>query len=357
MRPHPLWLGVVSALVVAPVVSVAFGVPSGKATRAQTRSVCGVAGGVATWSPDGKRIAFVGGAGSRHAICAADADGTHARPLRYTVCRRRCRLPLVSFSGQLDWLRPRLLLYLADFQIFKLQIGQRPQLLGKVQGGIDTFAVDARGDRVALGSSVCSNCRGPVTVLSVPTGRIVGQIGGPTADNYYPSLSPDGKRLVFTETEPQIGVWTASANGSGVQPLKQCGGTPIWSPRGDKILCSGLPAQPPQRCCSLSLVSPQGSPATTLVPRGVTPNVLGWSPNGQRVVFLTGHCSCRLAVVNVRTKKTRWPGGDGRPVSADWSPDSRQLLVTDTSTGYPNCALLWRVPANGTTPQRIRNCS
>jgi len=203
-------LEVVSALVVAAVVSFAFGVPSGKATTAQTRSVCGVAGGVATWSPDGKRIAFIGGAGSRHAICVGYADGEHARPLRYTVCRRRCRLPLISFSGQLDWVRPRLLLYLDNFQIFKLQIGQRPQLLGKVQGRIDTFAVDARGDRVALGSSV---------------------------------------------------------------------------------------------------------------------------------------------------RKTRWLGGDGRPVSADWSPDSRQLLVTDPSTGYPNCALLWRVPANGTKPQRIRNCS
>ena len=78
--------------------------------------------------------------------------------------------------------------------------------------------------------------------------------------------------------------------------------------------------------------------------------------NGQRIV-LTWRCSCRLAVVNVRTRKARWLGGDGRPVSADWSPDSRQLLVTDPSTAYLNCALLWRVGANGTKPQRIRNCS
>jgi len=35
--------------------------------------------------------------------------------------------------------------------------------------------------------------------------------------------------------------------------------------------------------------------------------------NGQRIV-LTWRCSCRLAVVNVRTRKARWLGGDGRPV-------------------------------------------
>lgn len=352
------WLGVDLAVMVAVAAGSAFGGANGTATATTlTKSVCARAGGLASWSPAGKRIAFVGSAGSRHAICVAYANGTHARPLPYTVCQRRCRLPLIGWSGRLDWVRPTLLLYLADFQIFKLQLGQRPRHLGKVQGGIDTFALDAKGDRVALGSSICSNCRGPVTVLSVPAGRIVGQIGGPPADNFSPSLSPDGKRLVFTETAPQFGVWTASADGSDLQPLKQCGGTPIWSPRGDRILCSGLPAQPPRYCCSLSLVAPHGGSSRTLVPRGVSTHVLGWSPNGQRVVFLTGHCSCRLAVVNVGTKETRWLGGDNHPVSADWSPNSRQLLVTDSAPGFPKCVAIWRVPANGAKPQRIRDCT
>lgn len=356
MSGNARWLGIGSVLVVTLLSGYAFTGATGKATTMRAKAVCATAGGPASWSPDGKRIAFIGSAGARHAICVAHANGTHARPLRYTGCRRRCHLPLIGSFGQLDWVRPKLLLYLADFQIFKLQVGRRPRLLGTAQGGIDTFAVDVKGDRVALGSSVCSNCRGPVTVLSVPAGRIVGQIGGPAADNFYPSLSPDGERLVFTETQPQFGVWMASADGGGLQPLKQCGGTPLWSPRDDRILCSGLPAQPPRRCCSLSLVSPQGGSSSTLVPRGVTTQVVGWSPNGQRVVFLAGHCGCRLAVVNVHTRKTRWLGGGGSPMSADWSPDSRQLLVSDRSPGFPTCALLWRVPADGTEPQRIRDC-
>jgi len=355
MRLGGRWQSLVCVLAIALVAGYACSRATGEATAAQTRSICAKAAGVAAWSPDGKRIAYVG---RLHAICVASADGTHARPLPYTVCTGRCRRDLPDPPLQLDWVRPKLLLYLDDFQLFKLQVGKRPQLLGTVQGGIDTFAVDARGDRVALGSSVCSLCRGPVTVLSVPAGSIVGQIGGPTADNYFPSLSPDGKRLVFIETEPQIEVWTASADGSNLQPLNECGGTPIWSPRGDKILCSGLPAKPPRRCCSLSLASPQGGLSSTLVPSGVAPNRdLAWSPNGQRVAFLTGHCGCRLAVVNVRTRQSRWLGGNGDPVSADWSPDSRQLLVAEPSPVSSNCALLWRVPADGTKPRRILNCS
>lgn len=359
MRLRSLWLGVCSALTLAVLAGFAFSGASGKATTAETKSVCGMAGGVATWSLDGKRIAYVG---RLHAICIASADGTHARPLPYTICKAGCRRDLPDPPIQLKWVRPKLLLYLDDFQIFKLHVGQRPQLLGTVQGAIDTFAVDARGDHVALGSSVCSNCRGPVTVLDVSSGRIVGQIGGPSADNYFPSLSPDGRRLVFTETEPEIRVWTASVDGSDLQPLKQCGGTPIWSPRGDRILCSGLPAGPPRRCCALSLVSPLGGPVTRLVPRGATTQVLGWSPNGGQIVFLTGHCSCRLAVVNVRTRKTHWLPSVHPTFAAfaanvaDWSPDSRQLLVTAPSQAFPNCSLLWRVPAAGGNARLLRNC-
>lgn len=350
-------LGGVVALVVVAVSVFAFGVASGTATTTSAKAVCTKAAGVATWSPDGNRIAYVG---QLHAICIASADGRHARALPYTVCEGRCRAKLPDPPIQLAWVRPKLLLYLDDFQIFKVQVGQRPQLLGTVQGKIDMFAVDARADRAALGSSACPNCRGPVTVLSVPAGRIVSQIGGPTADNDFPSLSPDGKRLVFVGT---TGASTAWADGSNLQPLKQCGGTPLWSPRGGKIACSGLPAQSPRRCCSLLLVPPQGGAATTLVPRGATPDVLGWSANGRRIVFLTGHCSCRLAVVDVRTAKTRsLPSGSCAttracaPVSAAWSPDSRQLLVTDPSQSQPDCVLLWRVPASGATPTQLHSC-
>jgi hypothetical protein len=370
--PLRSWLGVLCVLMVAAWGGSAFGVASGKATAARAGSACAVAGGLATWSPSGERIAFVGGGsasasslspGSGHALCIAYPDGTHAQPLPGAGCRRRC-----SFSpSSLNWVRSGLLLYLNNFQIFKLQIGHSPQLLGKVQGAIDSIALDAGGDRVALGSSVCSNCRGPVTVLSIPAGEIVGQIGGPTADNDLPSLSPDGKLLAFTAFNASTGavVWTASADGSDLQPLAQCGGSPEWSPRGDKILCSGLPTHPAGPCCSLSYLSPQGGPSTTLVPRRVQGNFpASWSPNGKQILYLVnpGHC-CRLALVDVQTRTTRWlprvssPGNLGAfPQSAAWSPNSRQLLVTYVTPAYPNCVLLYRIAANGGKPHQIRNC-
>lgn len=82
----------------------------------RTASPCAPVTGVAAWSPNGKRIAYVGarrpipylgsGVSPLRAVCVADADGRHAQPLRYTVCRTPCRLDLIDSPSQLDWVRP-----------------------------------------------------------------------------------------------------------------------------------------------------------------------------------------------------------------------------------------------------------
>src|SRR6476659_5951126 len=88
MRLGGRWQSLVCVLAIALVAGYACSRATGEATAAQTRSICAKAAGVAAWSPDGKRIAYVG---RLHAICVASADGTHARPLPYTVCTGRCR--------------------------------------------------------------------------------------------------------------------------------------------------------------------------------------------------------------------------------------------------------------------------
>jgi len=331
---------------------------SDNATK-RTASPCGDVTSIAAWSPNGERIAYVGarrpmpylgsGVSPLQAICVADAHGRHAKPLRYTVCRGPCHHGLFESPSQLAWVRPELLLYLDSFRIFKVPLGQRPEPLGK-HDGVDTFSVDAGGDRVALGSSVCGLCHGPVTVESVPQGRVLGTIGGPSIDNDLPSLSPDGRRLAFTEALPTNSVWTASATGGDLQPLSHCGGLPLWSPTGGKIACLGAGS----RLSALLLVSPQGGASTTLVSHRVA-NVFGWSPNGKRIAFAYGRCGCRLEVVDVTTGKMRQLMGGA--VDVAWSPNSRQLLVTEPSEAFPGCTPLWRVPAVGAEPRLLRNCS
>jgi hypothetical protein len=69
-----------------------------------------------------------------------------------------------------------------------------------------------------------------------------------------------------------------------------------------------------------------------------------------RIAFLYGRCHCRLDVVDLATDKLRQLMGTHGPTYVAWSPDSRQLLVTE------GC-LLWRMPANGGKPHRLRSCS
>lgn len=332
----------------AATVSVGCGIGGAAATTA-TRTAAPCAGQVraATWSPSGRRIAYVvvGNSGSR-AICVATPNGGHAQPLRFASCRGPCRLDLIDSPSELAWARPKLLLYLDLYRIFDVPLEARPEPLGPTKGTFDTFSLDAKADRIALGTTVCEGCRGPITVLDVPSGRVAGAIGGPKTDAFWPSLSPDGKRVVFVEAIPAYRVWIASSDGSNQRRLAECGGQPLWSPAGNEIACLGEGSD----SSALMLVSPRGGRARTLVPNAV-PNgqLLGWSPDGKQIAFLRGRRSWSLDVVDVKTGRMRrlLAVGDST-ASAAWSPDSRQLLVT------LRCGL-WRIPVDGPKPRRLRD--
>lgn len=286
-------------------------------------------GSVATWSPSGKRIAFVGYGLRSAAICVANADGSNAQPVRGASCPRRGYCALINYPTQLIWARPKLLLY-ADWArgIFVVPPAGTPKRIGKLSDVYDAISVDASGDRIAHGSSsCCDTSRGPVTVLSVPSGRVVGKIGGTTTANFSPSLSPDGKQVVFEGGNP-AGVWTASVTGSNLVSLHQCNSDPVWSPTGKWIACLGRPEAWPNGP-PLLVVSPNDDASVTVTRQSLgARTIFGWSPNGSRIAFSAQNSSAtKLDVVNLATDKVRTlrsPAGS----SAVWSPDSQQLLVT-----------------------------
>jgi hypothetical protein len=305
---------------------------------------------VATWSPNGKRIAFVGDAYGVSAICVADTNGSHARPLRHATCLRSGYCRLINTPTELYWRRQDRLVY-GDLAKGIFAVPLRTGKLKRVGASTDTFgafAVDAAGDRVAYGSPSGPTSTGPVTVLSVPSGRVVGKIGGTKADNTNPSLSADGKQVAFEGVGPEV----ASARGGQLRPLKQCYSDPLWSPTGKWIACLGPPKAWPSGS-ALLLVSPHSGASLRLVPQGPNGPIFGWSPNGMNIAFshaLLPSGQRVLDVVNLATGKVRQllgpPGGASGSYVA-WSPDSRQLLVTRDCT-------LWRVPANGTKkPRRL----
>ena len=291
------------------------------------------------------------------AICVSDANGKHLHPLPNTVCNQRCPDAFSDPPGRLDWVRPTLLLYGNDLGIFTVSVGKKPVLLGKT--GPVPFSVDTSGDRVASGTNDCSVCSGPVKVLGVPSGGVVGLVGGTKLNNSEPSLSPGGTQVVFTrspatDSGPGPAIWTAAADGSHLQRLKRRGDNPLWSPAGNRI---AYLAPTGAARHALSLVAPQGGASTILLRNGPG-TVFGFSPNGHWIAFPDS--DGRLAVVDVATKKVRRLLKLRLPYdssSVAWSPDSRQLLVVWRPPAHSSCPSgLWRVPIDGSKPRLVHGC-
>lgn len=350
-------------------VAVGCGAAGGAAAK-QALSPCGTATAPA-WSPDGTQIAWYGfrwprpphhhAAGSFNtlrAICVSDADGKHLRRLGNTVCSERCSTNAFRDPpDRLDWVKPTLLLTGNDLGIFTVSVGQKPELLGKT--GPVPFSVDASGDRVAAGASPssCTHCSGPVTIRSVPSGSVVGVVGGTKLANTDASLSPDGTQVVFARRANDSGrpsIWTAAADGSQLKRVEQSGVAPLWSPAGNRIAYLAPTASGRY---VWQLVAPQGGASTTLLRTGPG-TVFGWSPNGRLIAFPDS--KGRLAIIDVATRKVRSLLKLQLPYSASsvaWSPNSRELLVVWRPPAQSSCPSgLWRVPIGGAKPRLVHGC-
>jgi hypothetical protein len=351
-------------------IAVAFGCGSAAAKQAAV-SPCGTTT-APTWSPDGTQVAWfgyrwprprhghaVGSYNILRAFCASNADGKHLHQLPHTVCSERCSNDLGDPPGQLNWVGPSLLVYGSDDGVHTVSVGQKPKLLART--GPAGYALDARGDRVATSdfASGCTSCRGPVRVFGVPSGAVVGVVGGTKLENSEPSLSPDGTQVVFTRRPAtdagRPGIWTASAHGSHLQLLEKHGSAPLWSPAGNRI---AYLAPAGSARYAWRLVAPQGG-ASTLLLRNGPGTVFGWSPNGRWIAFPDSK-EGRLAVVDVATKKVRRLLKLQLPYSSSsvaWSPNSRQLLVVWRPPAHSSCPSgLWRVPVSGSKPHLVHGC-
>ena len=312
--------------------------------RTARPSSCAV-GSAPTWSPDGKQIAWA----DRQVICIENVNGSKLR-----------HFPAATYGADaLAWPLPHELLYATDYPLDRVDPANgHVEQVGNI-GASDGFAfsVDKRGDLVASGCAGDPHSAQPVTVVKVATG-VHTPIGGTTFNNCNPSLSPDGRYVVFErfaedrggEWDLAAGLWAAWSDGSHLAQLSRKGATPIWSPTGDEIAYV-VPVGPAPAWSQIRLIPSGGGRSTVLVPQGVqrmTEN--SWSPNGKLIAFQNpegGLSVVSLATTAVRVLRTR-----ATVLSFAWSPDSCELLVADATYG-PRCSAIWRFDLNRNNPVQV----
>ena len=188
------------------------------------------------------------------------------------------------------------------------------------------------------------------------------RIGGETAfnltedcvaDDTQPSFSPDGELIAFRSDRDGGGIFLMGATGESVRRLTNVGFNPAWAPDGKEIVFSTEPVGNSNRgdlngqllranidTGEISAIEVDGD--------AVQPN---WSPHGHRIAFW----SFSLSDFNNRDIWTiPADGGQPVPITKDehidwnpvWSPDGKYIYFSSNRGGTMS---LWRVPVEEET--------
>lgn len=172
------------------------------------------------------------------------------------------------------------------------------------------------------------------------------------ADDSMPAFSPDGKFIAFRSERKPSGIYVMEATGENLRRVSDVGFHPSWSPDGARIVVSDrasihhtLHTVPNS---SLQIIDAATGNKQTLDTKGdaIMPS---WSPNNQRIVywFVREGKSGEIATI---------PANGGEPVvitddafsdwNPVWSPDGKFLYFASDRRGSMS---IWRVAIDEAT--------
>src|SRR5579864_2661447 len=168
------------------------------------------------------------------------------------------------------------------------------------------------------------------------------------ANDDQPAFSPDGERIAFRSSRDGGGLFVMGRTGEAARRVTRVGFNPAWSPDGTQLAFTTenvdlFPQNPYGRSGELWTVTvTTGETRRLLDEDAVLPS---WSPHNHRIAFtrrLSNGAQGGVWTIPVKggtaTPVIRDPARDWNPV---WSPDGKYLYFVSDRSGSMN---LWRVP-------------
>jgi serine/threonine protein kinase len=169
-------------------------------------------------------------------------------------------------------------------------------------------------------------------------------------DDTQPAFSPNGEKIAFRSERGGGGIFVMGATGESVRRLTDFGFTPAWSPDGNEIIFSTVNFADPlsgSKSGELWTVDLNGSKRQ--IPLNVDAKQPTFSPDGKRIVFWgkqrdlwTASAQGGDAVRLTEDKNLDW-----NPV---WSPDGEFIYFCSNRNGGSS---LWRLRVDQTTGNPI----
>jgi dipeptidyl aminopeptidase/acylaminoacyl peptidase len=180
-------------------------------------------------------------------------------------------------------------------------------------------------------------------LFSVPvTGGKARQIDEGPGNHHSPSISPDGTRVAYVaERGEDVDIFIAALDGSWTRKVSRGDAyvlEPKWSPDGKHLLWGQWPHYDmPWDELAIVVADAEGNePRVVAGGNRVTNNYPAWSPDGQRIAFISdregdfGNLWVMNADGSGAERLVRESNQHGSPA---WSPDGRRIVYTRNDDG------------------------
>jgi TolB protein len=211
-------------------------------------------------------------------------------------------------------------------------------------------AASSDGERAA-NTKIAFSCAGDICIVNADgTGRR--KLTRDKFINSYPSWSPDGRTIAFTQNLGRTLIYVVNADGSGRSRLTPRGGDdalPAWSPDGGTIAFDN------NTTGQIYLMDADGSRRRPLARR--TASLPAWSPDGNKIAFVAAN-GRRLSLTSGDIYVTYSDGTHPRRLVRNgtfpaWSPDGKQIAFLRNKRRWSKNVDVWIMNADGSRQHRL----